>query len=79
MSAGENTKEAYERAALAARETAAKARDAADAFEELAEQLGAGNIELANTAHQKAVNSFARAQEAAATCDDWLTKAGESY
>ena len=76
-SEAERPREAYERAAISAREAASRARDAADAYEALAEQLLAGNVEKAGDAHQKAAASFAQAAEAAQTCDDWLTKSGD--
>lgn len=69
--------EAYENAAIYARQAAARAREAALAFEALADQLLAGDYKEASETHLRAVNNFAEAGEAVAACDDWLTRSSE--
>ncbi|HYP53757.1 MAG TPA: hypothetical protein VEQ42_09470 [Pyrinomonadaceae bacterium] len=73
-----DTKEIYKVAAHEARVAAARAREAADAFEAFAEQLTSGDYGPASEAHLRAVDKLAAADDAAAACDDWLTKSGDS-
>jgi hypothetical protein len=73
----EKSQEAYRRAAGAAREAALKAREAAQAYELLAEQLLAGQIVEASNTHYEATTKFAQAEDAATTCEEWLTQSAE--
>jgi hypothetical protein len=73
----EQTQEAYMRAAAAAREAATKAREAAQAYDLLAEQLLAGQIVEASNTHYEATRKFAHARDAASTCEEWLTQSGD--
>ena len=72
-----DTKEIYRVAAHEARVAAARAREAADAFEAFADQLTSGDYAPASETHLRAVDKLAAADDAAAACDDWLTKSGD--
>ena len=72
-----DTKEIYRVAAHEARVAAARAREAADAFESFAEQLLSGDYRAASETHLQAVEKLAHADGAAAACDDWLTKSAD--
>ena len=65
------------RAAAAAREAATKAREAAQAYDLLAEQLLASQIVEASNTHYEATRKFAHASDAASTCEEWLTQSGD--
>ena len=69
-----DTKDVYKVAAHEARVAAARAREAADAFESFADQLLSGDYRAASETHLHAVDKLADADGAAAACDDWLTK-----
>lgn len=64
-------------AAHEARAAAARAREAAEAFESFADLLLAGDYREASDTHLKAVGSLEAAGEAAAACDDWLMKSAD--
>lgn len=67
-------RDTYSIAAHEARVAAARAREAAEAFDSLAEMLLSGDYAAASETHLRAVGKLADADEAAAACDDWLTK-----
>jgi hypothetical protein len=73
----EQIQEAYMRAAAAAREAATKAREAAQAYDLLAEQLLAGQTVEASNTHYEATQKFAQATDATSTCEEWLTQSGD--
>ena len=77
MDATKDQREAYHNAALEARVAAARAREAADAFESFADLLLLGDYSAASDTHLRAVDRLVAADEAAAACDDWLTKSGD--
>lgn len=70
-------KEIYNVAANEARVAAARAREAADAFEAFAELLLAGDYRAASDIHLKAVDRLVAADEAAQACDEWLMKSAD--
>lgn len=70
-------KEIYNVAANEARVAAARAREAAEAFDAFAELLLAGDYAAASDTHLKAVDRLVAADEAAAACDEWLMKSAD--